>query len=46
MLWLPDQSIEIVGAAGLEPANLTDVNPKNQDHVRDVILLVVESFNN
>ena len=26
--------------------DLTDVNPKNQDHVRDVILLVVEFFNN
>ena len=35
-----------MGAAGLEPANLTDVNPANQNHVRNVILLVVESFKN
>ena len=35
-----------MGAAELEPANLTDVNLKNWDRVRDVILLVVESFNN
>jgi hypothetical protein len=26
-------------------AGLTDVNLKNQDHARDVILLEVESFN-
>lgn len=26
--------------------DLTDVNPENQDHARDVILLVLESFNN
>lgn len=26
--------------------HLTDVNPKNQDHFRDVNLLEVESFNN
>jgi hypothetical protein len=35
-----------MGAAGLEPAGLTDVNPQNKEHSRDVILLVVESFNN
>jgi hypothetical protein len=35
-----------MGAAGLEPANLTDVNRMNGDHVRNVILLVVESLNN
>jgi hypothetical protein len=40
------QNGEKVGAAGLEPANLTDVNPENWDRVPDVILLVVESFNN
>jgi hypothetical protein len=27
-------------------ADLTDVNPVDGDHDRDVILLVVESFNN
>lgn len=35
-----------MGAAGLEPANLTDVNLKIQDHFRNVILPEVESFNN
>jgi len=35
-----------MGAAGLEPAGLTDVNPKDRDRVRNVILLEVESFNN
>jgi hypothetical protein len=35
-----------MGAAGLEPANLTDVNPVDEDRNRDAILLVVESFNN
>ena len=39
-----------MGAKGLEPQAeysqpLSDVNPKNQEHFRDVILLVVESFN-
>lgn len=28
-----------MGAAGLEPANLTDVNPKNGNHDRNVIPL-------
>jgi hypothetical protein len=46
MPWLPDQSIKKMGAAGLEPADLTDVNPKNWDHVRNAILPEVESFNN
>jgi hypothetical protein len=46
MPWLPDQSIKKMGAAGLEPAGLTDVNLKILDHVRNAILLVVESFNN
>jgi hypothetical protein len=35
-----------MGAAGLEPADLTDVNRYNGNHARDVILLEVESFNN
>ena len=35
-----------MGAAGLEPANLTDVNPKDRNLIRNVILLEVESFNN
>ena len=26
--------------------DLTDVNPQDREHARDVILLVVESFNN
>jgi hypothetical protein len=34
-----------MGAAGLEPAGLTDVNPKNQDHARNAILLEVAPFN-
>jgi hypothetical protein len=39
-----------MGAIGLEPKAessqpLRDVNRKNQDHVSNVILLVVESFN-
>ena len=40
-----------MGAVGLEPEaessrHFTDVNPANQNHVRNVILLVLESFNN
>jgi len=27
-------------------ADITDVNPQNRDHARDVTLLEVESFNN
>jgi hypothetical protein len=42
----PDQGKRKMGAAGLEPAGLTDVNPKVTSHARDAILLVVESFNN
>ena len=38
--------LEKTGAAGLEPADLTDVNPKNGDRVVYAILLEVESFNN
>ena len=34
------------GRAGTRTQDLTDVNPKIQDRVRDVILLVLESFNN
>jgi hypothetical protein len=34
------------GRAGTRTQDLTDVNPKIQDRVRDVILLEVESFNN
>lgn len=37
---------EKVGAAGFEPANLTDVNPRNWDPVRNVPLLEVETLNN
>jgi hypothetical protein len=34
------------GRGRTRTAGLTDVNPKYRDRVRDVILLVVESFNN
>ncbi len=34
------------GRAGTRTQDLTDVNPVDGDHVRNNILLVVESFNN
>jgi hypothetical protein len=44
--WSPDQGIEKMGAAGLEPAGLTDVNCYSGNHARNVISLEVELFNN
>jgi hypothetical protein len=41
-----DQGIQKNGRDWTRTNDLTDVNPKNQGRVRDVILLMVESINN